>query len=169
MGVNKNAAQYATAGTAKKFWCGWKESFTRDQLSLLRGSINTPLSERDQRAVAKTLINDQWPMVNGTRSITAQDKAIYSLCRPERLLDLAYRFTLFDGGIKKIARYQQFFVVRATIKRVQQKDGEGRRQGGIHLAYPGFGQVLDHGMAGPRPGLGRGDCPASDYSGHRPG
>jgi type I restriction enzyme R subunit len=141
MGVNKNAAQYATTGTAKKFWSGWKESFTPDQLSLINDSINTPLSARDQRAMTKTLIIDQELMVN-ERSVTEQDKAIYSLCRPERLLDLAYRFTLFDGGIKKIARYQQFFVVCSTMNRVKQQNREGRREGGIIWHTQGSGKSL---------------------------
>ncbi len=51
--------------------------------------------------------------------LTKQDKAIVSLCLPERLLELAYRFTLVDAGIKKIARYQQFFVVRSTLRRIK--------------------------------------------------
>jgi type I restriction enzyme R subunit len=142
MGVNKSAAQYATTGTAKKFWSGWKESFTSDQLSLINGSINTPLSERDQQILAKTMNIDQWSMFNATRSVTEQDKAIYSLCRPERLLDLAYRFTIFDGGIKKIARYQQFSVVRSTMNRVKQQDSEGRRKGGIIWHTQGSGKSL---------------------------
>jgi type I restriction enzyme R subunit len=74
MGINKNAAQYATVGTAKKFWSGWKESFTSDQLSLINGSINTPLSARDQQAIAKTMNIDQGSMINATRSVTEQDK-----------------------------------------------------------------------------------------------
>lgn len=142
MGINKNAAQYATVGTAKKFWSEWKESFTSDQLSLINGSINTPLSARDQQAIAKTMNIDQGSMINATRSVTEQDKAIYSLCRPEQLLDLAYRFTLFEEGIKKIARYQQFFVVCSTMNRVKQQGRKGRREGGIIWHTQGSGKSL---------------------------
>lgn len=78
----------------------------------------------------------------GPRLVTEQDKAIYNLCRPERLLELAYRFTIFDAGIKKIARYQQFFVVRSTVKRLKRYDAEGRRQGGVIWHTQGSGKSL---------------------------
>ena len=34
-------------------------------------------------------------------------------------------FTVFDGGLKKIARYQQYFVVKSTLERVKQFDDTG--------------------------------------------
>ena len=43
--------------------------------------------------------------------------------RQERLLELAWKFTVFDGGLKKIARYQQYFVVKSTLNRVKHFDG----------------------------------------------
>jgi type I restriction enzyme R subunit len=74
--------------------------------------------------------------------VTVQDRCIYSLCRPERLLELTYRFTLFDGGIKKIARYQQYFVIKSALERVQQFDSEGRRKGGVIWHTQGSGKSL---------------------------
>jgi type I site-specific restriction-modification system R (restriction) subunit len=56
--------------------------------------------------------------LNLPRVVTAQDRAIYSLCRPERLLELAYGFTLFDAGRKKVARYQQYFCVKKIMRRI---------------------------------------------------
>ena len=78
----------------------------------------------------------------GERMLTEQDKALYSLCRPERLLELTYRFTLFDGGIKKIARYQQFFVIRSTVARIKRRDREGIRTGGVIWHTQGSGKSL---------------------------
>ena len=46
---------------------------------------------------------------------TPLDEMLVSLCRPERLLDLARRFTLFDAGAKKVARHQQFFAVKDLL------------------------------------------------------
>ena len=43
------------------------------------------------------------------RAVYQQDRALYALCRRERLLDLMYKFIVFDNGEKKIARYQQYF------------------------------------------------------------
>ena len=79
--------------------------------------------------------------------MTEQDNAIHSLCRPERLLDLVYRFTLFDGGIKKVARYQQYFVIKATIARIKRLTNKGNgakenRQGGVIWHTQGSGKSL---------------------------
>ena len=76
------------------------------------------------------------------REFTEQDRMLYALCRPGRLLDLAWRFTLFDLGIKKVARYQQFFAVRNILAKVKQRDSEGRRQGGVIWHTQGSGKSL---------------------------
>ena len=64
------------------------------------------------------------------------------MCRPERLLELIFGFIVFDVGSKKIARYQQFFLVRAAMKRIKQKDNEGRRMGGIVWHTQGSGKSI---------------------------
>ncbi len=145
MGVNKNAAQYATAGASKKFWGVWNELEDKeDKIDLL---INTPLSAEQKDA----LFSDEFvserdyfdTLANkGERMLTEQDKALYSLCRPERLLELTYRFTLFDAGIKKIARYQQFFVIRSTMAHIKHRDRDGNRTGGIIWHTQGSGKSL---------------------------
>ena len=76
------------------------------------------------------------------REVTEQDRVLYALCRPDRLLDLARRFTLFDLGIKKVARYQQFFAVKNILSKVKQRDSEGRRQGGVIWHTQGSGKSL---------------------------
>ncbi|MHB1234557.1 MAG: type I restriction endonuclease subunit R, partial [Microbacteriaceae bacterium] len=88
----------------------------------------------------------------GDRAISAQDRLIYSLCRPERLLDLVRRFTVFDGGVRKIARHQQFFAVRNTIDRVLDHqgvtDGAGSRKGGVIWHTQGSGKSITMVMLG---------------------
>ena len=64
------------------------------------------------------------------------------LCRPERLLDLTFNYTLFDAGEKKIARYQQFFCVKKILERIRQRDDEGRRKGGVVWHTQGSGKSL---------------------------
>ena len=76
------------------------------------------------------------------REFTEQDRVLYALCRPGRLLDLARRFTLFDLGFKKVARYQQFFAVKNILAKVKQRDSEGRRQGGVIWHTQGSGKSL---------------------------
>jgi len=145
MGVNKNAAQYATTGTPAKFWGLWKE--LRDKESDVERAVNTPLTQTQKEqlfsgdfSVARSFFDAH--ETEGKRLVTEQDKALYSLCRPERLLELSYKFTLFDGGIKKIARYQQYFVVRSTMERIKKLDSAGRRQGGIIWHTQGSGKSL---------------------------
>ena len=145
MGVNKNAAQYATAGTPAKFWGVWNE--LEDKEDKIIKIINTPLSDDKKNA----LFSGEFAPARGffdalenegERMLTEQDKALYSLCRPERLLELTYRFTLFDGGIKKIARYQQFFVVRSILHRIRPRDQRGKRTGGVIWHTQGSGKSL---------------------------
>ncbi len=145
MGVNKNAAQYATAGTPAKFWGVWNE--LEDKEDKITKIINTPLSDDQKNA----LFSGEFAPARGffdalenegERMLTEQNKALYSLCRPERLLELTYRFTLFDAGIKKIARYQQFFVIRSTVERIKRRDREGIRTGGVIWHTQGSGKSL---------------------------
>ena len=145
MGVNKNAAMYATAGTARKFWSVWQE--LQDKEKDVEVCISSPLAPEEKDnffsgdfAVARKFFDEM--EAEGGRQVTEQDKTIYSLCRPERLLELAHRFTIFDGGIKKIARYQQYFVIKSTLDRVKQFDNEGRRKGGIIWHTQGSGKSL---------------------------
>ena len=53
-----------------------------------------------------------------------------------------YLFTLFDGGVKKIAYYQQFFVVRSTLQRIKGRDTADNREGGIIWHAQGSGKSL---------------------------
>ena len=45
-------------------------------------------------------------------------------------------------GIKKIARYQQYFAVKETIKRIESYDDSGRRKGGVIWHTQGSGKSL---------------------------
>ena len=47
----------------------------------------------------------------------AQDRTFMRCCS-RHLLELAYQFIVYDGGVKKIARYQQYFAIEATLERV---------------------------------------------------
>ena len=77
---------------------------------------------------------------------TIQDQYLYGLCRPERLMDLIFNFILFDNGTKKVARYQQYFAIKKSTKRIQHIEG-GSRQGGVIWHTQGSGKSLTHGDA----------------------
>ena len=145
LAVNKNEAKYATVGTSKEFWSVWDEleNSERD----VNACINKALSGRDKDALfsgefASARSHFDALERSGDRLVTEQDRCLYSLCRPERLLELIFGFIVFEAGSKKIARYQQFFLVRTAMKRVKQKDNEGRRMGGIVWHTQGSGKSI---------------------------
>ncbi|MBW4647874.1 MAG: type I restriction endonuclease subunit R [Kastovskya adunca ATA6-11-RM4] len=144
LATNKNSARYATTGTPAKFWACWREQYDKEQD--IQTLVNTPLHD-DQKAIlfsgdfASARRHFDALEADG-RQVTEQDRAIYSLCRPERILDLAYQFTVFDGGVRKIARYQQFFAVKDILKRVKQLDAQERRKGGVIWHTQGSGKSL---------------------------
>lgn len=145
MALNKNAALFATTGTPARFWGVWKELRDREEDVARPVNAILPGARQDELfsgAFANCRNYFAALEAEGERLLTEQDRALYSLCRPERLLELAYRFTLFDGGIKKIARYQQYFVVKSTMERIKQLDNDGRRKGGIIWHTQGSGKSL---------------------------
>jgi type I restriction enzyme R subunit len=77
-----------------------------------------------------------------------RDRTIYALCRPARLLDLIHRFTVFDGGVRKIARHQQYFGIRLAVERVKRLDAKGMRKGGVIWHTQGSGKSLTMVMLG---------------------
>ena len=73
---------------------------------------------------------------------TAQTALLHDVFRPERLLQLAGDFSLFDDGVRKVARYQQYFAVQRTLQRILPLDEHGRRTGGIIWHTQGSGKSL---------------------------
>lgn len=147
LSVSQNRAMYGTAGTPLTFWSVWKEEDGQAQEAELRRIVNEPLTEeqnarmfleRDEREL--DYMQGIWH--SGERLPSAQDKALHSLLRPARLLELTYRFVVFDNKEKKVCRYQQYFAVGATLARVRKVQGDGRRRGGVIWHTTGSGKSL---------------------------
>lgn len=64
------------------------------------------------------------------------DKALRQICNKERFLELIHDFVVFDAGIKKLCRHNQYFGVRAAQAFVE------RREGGILWHTQGSGKSL---------------------------
>ncbi len=64
------------------------------------------------------------------------DKHLFAMCNKRRLLELIHDFIVFDAGLKKICRHNQYFGVKAAQERVQQ------REGGIVWHTQGSGKSL---------------------------
>lgn len=122
MAAHPNEVKYGVTGTPAKFWSIWKEDVDKDIAKLLKKSGNGTEPEE--------------------RLITEQDRGLYALCSPERLLDMVYKYIVYDGPEKKICRYQQYFAVQETINRVKQRNKEGNRKGGVIWHTTGSGKSL---------------------------
>jgi type I restriction enzyme, R subunit len=148
LAIAQNSAQYGTTYTDKEFWAVWKEEAVPETFEAeLYALINVPLAQVQSQKLlswrevwAQSKIRELWAA--GIREVSVQDRILYSLLNPARLLDLIYGYILFDSGTKKIARYQQYFAVRATIDRVQQVRGDASRQGGVIWHTTGSGKSL---------------------------
>lgn len=64
------------------------------------------------------------------------DLALSRVCRKDRLLEIVHDFMVFDLGVKKTCRHNQYFGVRAAQDHVK------RRQGGIIWHTQGSGKSL---------------------------
>jgi type I restriction enzyme R subunit len=142
-------AKYATTDTKEEFWASWKESKEETENEIFE-LVNQPLSvEQKQKLFAN---RKEWEKriialkEQDSIAVSVQDRYLYWLCRPERLLQLIKDFILFEGGsYKKIARYQQFIAINKIIKRIQSIE-EGKRQGGVVWHTQGSGKSLTMAM-----------------------
>lgn len=116
MAMNPESVKYGTAGTKADFYCKWHEE-----------------DVQWQEDAAKRYVDDG--------HITEQDKIIVSMLSKQRLLNLIRFFILYDSGIKKIARYQQFFGVENTMRRIRGEDDCPTR-GGVIWHTQGSGKSL---------------------------
>ncbi|MCY7348787.1 MAG: DEAD/DEAH box helicase family protein [Pyrinomonadaceae bacterium] len=64
------------------------------------------------------------------------DRHLLQLCDKKRFLEILHNFIVFDGGIKKICRHNQYFGVKETQKFLK------RREGGIIWHTQGSGKSL---------------------------
>lgn len=150
MSIGNSYGAYGTTATPAKFWNKWREMFVTEQdeaeyARQLDHLVNEPLSEEQKDHLfgnrfryVRTYFDEQMqePVLP-----TEQDRYLFSLCRPERLLDLIHNFTIYDGGIKKLARYQQYFAVKEIVARVRSLD-HGKRRGGVVWHTQGSGKSL---------------------------
>ena len=111
-GNDSQGLRYGTIKTKEKYYLDWKED------------------ERADDFISKKVIDLQ------KREGYSLDKDIISLCHKERFLSLIHDFIVFDRGVKKIARSNQYFGVIAATKRVLQ------REGGIIWHTQGSGKSL---------------------------
>jgi type I restriction enzyme R subunit len=147
-----NQAKYGATGTTLPFWQGWREQHLPDAALIER--LKSPLSTEEMQ---RTFANDphrfagasaaaarRWleGVIAAGRVPTEQDRLLWSLAQPGRLLALASRYTVFEAGSRKLARYQQYFAVEEILVRVKTKGPSGIRLGGLVWHTQGSGKSL---------------------------
>ena len=114
--ANGSGARYGTTGTPFKFYSVWKEQ-----------------DEVKAKESLKSLIN--------CREVSTLDMTLFALLSKDRLLRLVRHYIVFDKKMKKVCRYQQFFAIEETLKRVSAKK-DGARAGGLIWHTQGSGKSL---------------------------
>ena len=111
-GNDSEGARYGTTGTPEKYYLSWKED---------------PNAKDEVSAAVRAQI-EKYPL--------RLDKNLISLCQKERLVELLHNFIVFDSGVKKTCRPNQFFGNMAA------RDFVRRREGGIVWHTQGSGKSL---------------------------
>ena len=108
-GNDTEGLHYGVIKTPEKFWLRWKEP-CGDPYEKSRFTV------------------DDYP--------NELDRSVLQFFEPSRLLEFIHDFMIFDGGVKKAARPNQFFAVKASQSRVRNK------QNGIIWHSQGSGKSL---------------------------
>lgn len=111
-GNDSEGIRYGTTGTSEKYYLSWKEDS----------------DAQDEVSVAVRAQIEKYPL--------RLDKNLISLCRKERFVELLHNFIVFDSGMKKTCRPNQFFGNMAA------RDFARRHEGGIIWHTQGSGKSL---------------------------
>lgn len=143
LSISQLDGRYGTTHTAAKFWARWREEqfddshFTALKNKPLPADTHAALFEgkpANLRAYFELLWSQ--PMLP-----TDQDRLLVSLLTPERFLDILRGYVLFDRKVGKVvARYQQYFGIRALLARLNTLKPDGSREGGIVWHTTGSGK-----------------------------
>lgn len=146
LSISQTEGRYGTTHTAAKFWAKWREEEFDDahlqavKNAPLRPDVRTALFEGKPASLA-TYFDTLW---SAPMQATEQDRLLVSLLTPSRLLEFLRGYVLFDRKVGKIvARYQQFFGIRALLSRISQKKPDsqgGGREGGVVWHTTGSGK-----------------------------
>ena len=91
------------------------------------GTVQLVMAGNDTEGVRYGVINTpekyylKWKEESDVANLL--DRHLLQMCNKERFLELIHDFMVFDAGIKKICRHNQYFGVKALQKRVREREG----------------------------------------------
>ena len=147
--TNSKELLYGTTGTPNKFYAVWKEK--NSTLEELNAKAKELIAMKVEDSIYEKVLKDLNGYTEGhkqktKRLPTEQDRGILALFEPTRLLDLTKNYILFDAGVKKLSRYQQYFAIHKMLARVDETEtsesGITRRKGGLVWHTQGSGKSL---------------------------
>lgn len=110
--------RYGTIATPEKKYLTWKQEAFRERLQEL----------------------DDNDLIIDDKSSSFDDilfESLYSLFSKVRFLDLIHNFIIFDNGVKKVCRYNQYYAIHRTYNRITTQ-----KKGGIVWHTQGSGKSL---------------------------
>ena len=117
-GNDTQGLRYGTIETPERYYLEWKEE-------------NPEFDHNKKQDISRTLPRDKCEKSNNIL-----DCDLYRLLNKQRLLEIIHDFVVFDAGIKKLPRHNQYFAVKAAQKSLKQ------REGGIIWHTQGSGKSL---------------------------
>lgn len=142
-------AKYGTNSTPENFWSTWREKeIDAEKMQAIKDVVPAEEIRKKimaRRQASKFFGKEQAKHIHNRLTkdftLTVQDSLLISIASPERLLDLSNNFILYDNGIKKIARYQQYFAVKNAMKQITGLHSNPR-PGGVIWHTQGSGKSL---------------------------
>ena len=104
-GNDSEGLRYGTIQTPEKHYYGWKEE---------NPAYNADIDDRSKKHLS---VND----VDYASGVLDFD--LMNFCRKERFLEIIHDFVVFDVGVKKTCRQNQYFGVKASQQRVKNNEG----------------------------------------------
>ena len=134
-GNDSQGLRYGTTGTRAKYYLSWKEEdapTSKGEGGLVSNAVSEPEAASDTKATVQDIQAMLYPPATPWRL----DAAVRELCDKERFLEILHDFIVFDRGIKKLCRHNQYFGVKKA------QDFLERREGGIVWHTQGSGKSL---------------------------
>ena len=103
-GSESEGVYYGTVLTTQKFYLRWKEPTGQN--------YSHPTREPDP-------YRTKFPPQDFKNEL---NRTLLQMLEPERLLDFIHNCVVFDGGIKKVARPNQYFAIQAAKTRIREKE-----------------------------------------------
>ena len=116
-GNSGEGLRYGTIETPEKYYLEWKND-----------TVNTTAQPLDDLSLDILEKCNQLP--------DKLDWQLFSMFQKRRFLDLVHNFIVFDKGVKKVCRHNQFFGVKKALLKL------GKKQGGIIWHTQGSGKTL---------------------------